>query len=220
MGGGATKRAALHEGHSVFIVVFNNSLALKLTVVETCTVQWTGYQFSHHLLSRRWPMSRAHTCASCCEMNGATEQLGTTLAPQWLSADQTAPIRTNGLHTCVPPSSELRNFHAHSKRPQSLRRRTVTYFEVRRKFDRSADRPSRETKWANVVVTTTTTTTTTTAPYVTAECAGFVAGCAAHILRSFRELAFTKCAHLYWMCNFEDLLSVWNCTSINIQKLS
>jgi hypothetical protein len=77
-------------------------------------------------------------------MNSATQQLGTTLAPR-LAADQTAPIRTNGLHACVPPSSKLRNFHTRSKRPHSLQRRTVTYFEVRRKFDRSVDRPSRET---------------------------------------------------------------------------
>jgi len=79
-------------------------------------------------------------------MNSATQQLGTTLAPQRLAAGQTAPIRTNGLHACVPSSPELHNFHTRSKRPHSLQRSTITYFGVRRKFDRSADRPYRETR--------------------------------------------------------------------------
>jgi hypothetical protein len=67
------------------------------------------------------------------------------LAPR-LAAGQTAPIRTNGLHACVTPNAELRNFHTRSKFPHSLRLSTGTYFEVRRKFDRSADRLSSETR--------------------------------------------------------------------------
>jgi hypothetical protein len=142
---GTTRRAAL-QGHGVFIVVLNNSLDSNLTVTETCIVQCSARWSTHHLLSKRCPTSRAHTCAFCCNVKSATQQLGTRLVPQRLSADETAPIRTNGLHACVPPCSTLRNFRTRSERPHSLRRRTVTYSEVRRKFDRCADRASRETK--------------------------------------------------------------------------
>jgi hypothetical protein len=81
-----------------------------------------------------------------CTVKSATQQLGTRLAPQRLAADEPAPSRTNGLHACVPPCTALRNFRTRSERPHSLRRRTVSYSEVRRKFDRSTDRASRETK--------------------------------------------------------------------------